>query len=394
MTTPTLDFVVAGDPSSPAGSYVYDRQIIARLAELGWQTRVHSVHESFPRPTPAALREARALLAGLPDASLVVIDGTALAGFERVLETEAKRLRCIGLIHHPLALETGLDPASAKLLETAERNALALVRRVLCPSQWTARALAAEYRVPLDRVRVVEPGVDRRPAATGRGATGDSATGHAAPTHAPLALPAGFDVVNLLCVGTLTPRKGHALLFDALGELRDRGWYLHCAGSITFDVATVAALERQLDRLALRSRVSLLGNLDPDTLERYYERADVFVLPSYLEGYGMALAEAVARGIPVLSTTGGAIPETVPSSASILVAPGDGRALYKALAQLLDDPALRARLAENARNARATLPTWQGAAEKFAAALGGLDAKRGSRAPSRGSVTRGVERPD
>jgi glycosyltransferase involved in cell wall biosynthesis len=196
----------------------------------------------------------------------------------------------------------------------------------------------------------------------------------------------------LLCVGTLTPRKGHALLFEALGELRDRGWHLTCAGSITHDVATVAALERQLERLALRARVSLLGNLDPDLLERYYERADLFVLPSYLEGYGMALAEAVARGIPVLSTTGGAIPETVPASASILVPPGDGRALHKALALLLDDASLRAKLAQNARAARATLPTWHGAAEKFAAALGGLDTTPRARQTHRGTTGRGGAR--
>ncbi len=358
---PAIDLVVAGDPSTPTGGYVYDRQILAGLAELGWKTAVHSVDGSFPRPTPAALRDARALLAGLRSDAVVVLDGLALAGLERVLETEAKRLRCVALVHHPLALETGIEPASAKLLETAERNALALVRRVICPSRWTARALEAEYRVPAAKLRVVEPGVDRRRAAakgSARGSSHDSA--------------AGADALKLLCVGTLTPRKGHALLFEALAELRDRRWHLTCAGSITHDVATVAALEKQLDRLALRSRVSLLGNLDPETLERHYEKTDLFVLPSYLEGYGMALAEAVARGIPVVSTTGGAIPETVPAAASILVPPGDSRALGKALATLLDDAPARKKLAANARKARATLPTWRGAAEKFAAALTGI----------------------
>jgi glycosyltransferase involved in cell wall biosynthesis len=355
---PAIELVVAGDPSTQTGGYVYDRQILLGLADLGWKTAVHSLDESFPRPTPAALRDARALLAGLPGGAVVVIDGLALAGLERVLETEARRLRVVALVHHPLALETGIEPASAKLLETAERNALALVRRVICPSQWTARALAAEYRVPAARIRVVEPGVDRRRAAAkGRSAGSPRESRESA---------SGADALNLLCVGTLTPRKGHSLLFEALAELRDRRWHLTCAGSITHDVATVAALEKQLDRLALRSRVSLLGHLDPDALERHYERADLFVLPSYLEGYGMALAEAVARGIPVVSTTGGAIPEAVPAAASILVPPGDGRALLKALATLLDDAPARKKLAANARKARSTLPTWRGAAEKFA----------------------------
>jgi len=359
---PSIDLLVPGDPNTATGGYIYDRQILAGLAELGWRTAVHSLDDSFPRPTPAALRDARAVLAGIPSDSIVVIDGLALAGLERVLDTEAKRLRVVALVHHPLALETGIDGASARLLETAERNALALVPRVIVTSQWTARALGA-YRVPIERIRVVEPGVD----AHARGAAARAAS--AAPRSS-------ADALNLLCVATLTPRKGHAVLFEALADLRDRRWHLTCAGSITRDPGTVAALEHQLERLALRARVSLLGDLDAGALEHQYERADVFVLASYLEGYGMALAEAVARGIPVVSTTAGAIPETVPAAASILVPPGDSRALAKALATLLDDPDTRARYAANARAARAALPTWRGAAEKFAAALDGLGKRR------------------
>ncbi len=177
----------------------------------------------------------------------------------------------------------------------------------------------------------------------------------------------------------MTPRKGHAVLLEALAELRDRRWHLTCAGSTTRDAATFAALEHQIDRLALRARVSFLGDLDADALEREYERADLFVLASYLEGYGMALAEAVARGVPVVSTTAGAIPETVPASAGVLVPPGDSRALAKALAPLLDHDDARARLAANARAAASALPTWGAAAEKFAAALDGAAPTRGPR---------------
>jgi glycosyltransferase involved in cell wall biosynthesis len=355
----SIDLLVPGDPNTATGGYIYDRQILAGLADLGWRTAVHSLDDSFPRPTPAALRGARKVLADLPSDRVVVVDGLALAGLERVLESEAKRLAVVALVHHPLALETGIDAASAKLLESAERNALALVSRVIVTSQWTARALAA-YDVPIGRIRIVEPGVDRRAPALSPGA----ADGRAG------------DSLSLLCVATLTPRKGHAVLFEALSDLRDRRWHLTCAGNITRDERTVAALERQLDRLALRARVSLLGDLGADALEREYARADLFVLASHLEGYGMALAEAVARGIPVVSTTAGAIPETVPADAGVLVPPGDSRALAKALATLMDDAAARARLAANARAARATLPTWRGAARKFAAAVSGVTKRR------------------
>jgi glycosyltransferase involved in cell wall biosynthesis len=376
--TRSIDLFVPGDPNTSTGGYIYNAQILAGLAELGWRTRVHSLDDSFPRPTPSALRDARAELAALPSDGVVVIDGLALAGLERVLDTEAKRLPVVALIHHPLALETGLDPGEARLLETAERNALALVSRVIVTSQWTARTLGS-YGVPVERVRVVEPGVDRR---SPRQRAARAAAKHPSrdtPEDRPWGSGAHDETVRLLCVATVTPRKGHAVLLEALAELRDRRWHLTCAGSVTRDAATFAALEHQIDRLALRARVSFLGDLDADALEREYERADLFVLASYLEGYGMALAEAVARGIPVVSTTAGAIPETVPASAGVLVPPGDSRALAKALAPLLDHDDARARLAANARAAAAALPTWSAAAEKFAAALEGAAPMRGAR---------------
>jgi glycosyltransferase involved in cell wall biosynthesis len=232
---------------------------------------------------------------------------------------------------------------------------------VITTSQWTARTLASDG-VPVGHLRVVEPGVDRRKT---RGSSDSRSAAAAAATR---------DTLRLLCVGTLTPRKGHAVLFEALNELRDRNWHLTCAGSLLRDAPTVAALQHQIDRLSLRKRISLLGNLDREALERQYARADVFVLPSYLEGYGMALAEAIAFGLPVVSTTAGAIPETVPANASVLVAPGDSRALARALAGLLDDPARRSTLAANARAARGSMPTWATASAKFAAALDGLGA--------------------
>lgn len=358
----SIDFVVPGDIQTPTGGYIYDREIIAGLTERGWRVAVHSLDASFPSPTPAALRAARATFASLADGGVVVIDGLALPGLDRLLADEAKRLTLVALVHHPVALETGLDPIQAERYGALERSALGYVQRVITTSQWTARTLAAEG-VPIAQLRVVEPGVDRR-----------KSRGSSDPKVA-IAPGAPQDLLNLLCVGTLTPRKGHAVLLEALNEIRDRHWHLTCAGSLLRDAPTVAAIQHLIDRLSLRKRVSLLGDLDREALERQYARADVFVLPSYLEGYGMALAEAVAFGLPVVSTTAGAIPETVPANAAILVAPGDGRALAKALASLIDDPARRAALAANARAARASLPTWATAAAKFGAALDGLGAK-------------------
>jgi hypothetical protein len=156
-----IDFVVPGDIQTPTGGYIYDREVIAGLTERGWRVDVHALDASFPAPTPAALRAARALFAGLADGRVVVIDGLALPGLDRLLADEARRLKLVALVHHPVRLETGLDPLEAERLGALERSALTFVRRVITTSQWTARTLAAEG-VPIADLRVVEPGVDRR----------------------------------------------------------------------------------------------------------------------------------------------------------------------------------------------------------------------------------------
>ncbi len=234
-----LDFVVPGDIETPTGGYIYDREILAGLKTLGWRATVHALDASFPRPTPAALRAARATFAALADRSVVVIDGLALPGLDRVLADEARRLAIVALVHHPVALETGLEPEDARLFAAAEQRALKFAQRVITTSQWTARTLAVDG-VPISQLRVVEPGVDRRRT---RGSTDPQVA--PSPAHAGAA-----ETLKLLCVATLTPRKGHALLLESLNELRDRHWHLTCAGSLLRDAPTVAAIQHQIDRLS------------------------------------------------------------------------------------------------------------------------------------------------
>jgi glycosyltransferase involved in cell wall biosynthesis len=343
-----VDLLVPGDLATLTGGYIYDRRIFAGLQQLGWQIRVHSLSESFPDPTAAALSDAAGTLAAIPNGRTVVIDGLALAGLRDLLPAHVTRLNVVALIHHPLAYETGLDAAHARRLFEAERAALANVGRVVVTSHWTKRALA-DFGVAPQRIAVVEPGTD--PATPRRPIAG--------------APPA------LLCVASLTERKGHTVLFDALGKLRGRDWHLTCAGSLTRDAALVSRLQEQIDRLQLRARIALLGELQPAALGEHYARADVFVLASYMEGYGMAFAEALAHGVPIVATTGGAIVDTVPHQASVLVPPGDAGALAAALARLLDNPAERDRLALAADAVRGTLPTWAAASARFARMLAG-----------------------
>jgi glycosyltransferase involved in cell wall biosynthesis len=343
---PALDFVLPGDPETLTGGYEYDRRIVAGLRALGWDVAVHALDASFPAPTPAALAGARAALARIPDGRTVVVDGLALGAMPEIAQAEAARLRLVALVHHPLAAETGLAPERADALRRSEARALAAVSRVIVTSEATAGALAV-YGVERTRIDVVVPGTD----------------------PAPLALGSSGPGVALLCVATVVPRKGHAVLVEALAGLADRDWHLNCVGSRTRSPAADAALVRQIAALGLDGRVSLPGELDAAALAACYDRADVFVLPTFHEGYGMAIAEALARGLPIVTTTAGAVPETVSPDAALLVSPGDVGALRAALGRVLDDAGFRARLADGARRSRAGLPTWPQACARFASAL-------------------------
>jgi glycosyltransferase involved in cell wall biosynthesis len=239
----------------------------------------------------------------------------------------------------------------------SERRALAAVRSVVVTSRATAAALAG-YGVGADRITVIEPGTDRAPLA--RGST--------ALNHEPSAMSHQPSEVPLLCVATLTPRKGYEVLVSALAAIPERHWRLRCAGSLERDPATTAATRSQLRASGLEDRVALIGDLDQAALAVEYDRAEVFVLPTHYEGYGMAVAEAIARGLPVVSTATGAIPDLV-RGGGIVVAAGDTAAFAGALSRVIGDAELRARLAAGARDARERLPTWDAAAEAMADAL-------------------------
>ncbi|MDS4019153.1 MAG: glycosyltransferase family 4 protein [Candidatus Competibacter sp.] len=346
-------FLIPGDPETRTGGYLYDRRIMAGLTALGWRVELHRLDAAFPLPTPAALREADAVLAALPERALAVIDGLALGAMPEVAAAHRDRLRSIALVHHPLALETGLRPAVSRQLYASEREALRHVRHVIATSPSTVRALA-DYDVPPERCTVVPPGTEPAALAAGSGR--------------------GEQWV-LFCAASLTPRKGHVVLFRALARLRHLSWRLECAGSDTLDPASAALSRGSIEELGLMDRIELLGELDADALAARYQQADLFVLPSWYEGYGMVLAEALARGLPIVSTTAGAIPDTVPADAGLLVPPGDEAALAEALARVMTEPELRQRLAAGARAARRTLPDWPRVCGQFAATLAAVPAR-------------------
>jgi len=340
-------FVVPGRIDQITGGYLYDRRVVEGLRAQGRDVRVHELPGRFPTADAAARDGAVALLEALPDGAVLCIDGLALQGFDPVLKRHAERLAVVTLVHHPLALETGISPGEAAVFAMLEARLLPRCRGALCPSPASAAAVR-DYGVPADRIAIVPPGLD---------------------SAARLAEPQEDGPVRLLSVGTVTPRKGHVLLAEALAPLAALPWHLTIIGSLERDPETARQLRDSIAAAGLCARITLAGEAQPGSLGEAYAEADLFVLASYHEGYGMVFAEAMAHGLPILATTGGAIPDTVPDSASILVPPGDRDALTTALGRLIRDGALRRRLGAGAAEAAAGLPGWDQTAEAFGAAL-------------------------
>lgn len=345
-----LTLVVAGDPAQRTGGYLYDAHIAHALREAAWQIDVVGLEGRFPDADSVAERALDAALAAQPDGSRVVIDGLAMGALPWVVARYHTRLDITALVHHPLGDEQGLTATKQTKFHHSEMAALAAVARIIVTSRFTRRRLeilAAEMGIRLSPIHVVEPGV----------------------APAPLSEPTRDGPLNLLCVATVTPRKGQDILVKALGSLSQLDWQCDCYGSNERDPEFAKRVATLIDAHELTDSLRLQGECDGAELEAAYQEADVLVLPSWYEGYGMVVTEALARGLPVITTTGGALNDTLPDAAGLKVPPGDSEAFALALTRFMTEPLLRERLRQGARQAREKLNDWQAAGEQFARIL-------------------------
>lgn len=345
--------VVPGDPAQLTGGYVYDAAIASGLGARGWQVDVHGLAGRFPLADAEAARALDACLAAQVDDSHVIVDGLALGGLPDIAARHAGRLRLVALVHHPLCDETGLDDATRTRLFASEQAALAHCRRIVTTSAFTAARLTM-FALPPERIHVVPPGVAPAPLAPADGSE---------------AVAPG---VRLLCVASLTRRKGQDVLVRALAMLRALPWTCSLVGNPARDPGFAAAVGDLVVQSGLAERIRLHGEVAPQALSAHFMASDVFVLPSHYEGHGMVIDEAIAHGLPVVTTCGGALPHTLPAGAGLAVPPGDPDALADALRRVITDTALRQQLRSGARNARAQLLAqrrWEDSAARFEALL-------------------------
>lgn len=360
MSPSRLHLVVPGPLDQQTGGYIYDARMAAGLQRRGWRVDVHSLEGTFPDADATARASLDGVLAGLGDGSRVLVDGLALSGLPGPVIAHRGRLRILALVHHPVSDETGLAAEARVRLAECEREALAAATGAIVTSDFTARGLG-RFGVDPARVRVARPGTD--PASPAGG-------------------PAPGDPPQLLSVATLVPRKGHDVLVRALARLRHLPWRCVCVGSMERAPAHARRVRALVEEHGLADRVRFAGECQRAALDRIYAGSSLFVLASHYEGYGMVLTEALARGLPVVATTGGAIPDTAPSDAALLVSPGDDTALAAAIGSLLDPHEAadrvtgtvgsesagarrRAALAAAARRHAEALPDWDAAVRTF-----------------------------
>ena len=300
-----------------SGGYEYDRRIVAGLEAQGHTVSVVALPGRHPLPDATARDAACAAMDRLPAGSRCVIDGLALPAFEGLDDALAAR-GAIGLIHHPTAAETGLDADLRGRQHALERRLFGRLRRLIVTSEHTGESLAAGFGVDPTRIDIVVPGTDDAPRSAGSGGAGCA----------------------ILSVGTLIPRKGHDVLLRALTE-----------------------------ELGLTRQVRFAGALDPAALDPLWRGADLFALATHHEGYGMAIAEALKRGLPVAVTAGGAAAALVGPEAGVVCQPADQEQISKAMRRLVFSRTLRQEMGEAAWQTGRALPNWTQQVDRFATAV-------------------------
>jgi len=337
-----IALIVPAPFGTVSGGYLYDRRMVEGLRARGHGVRVVELAGTHPMADAAAQDAAGGALAGLRPGEVALVDGLGLPAFAPHRDALAG---AVGLIHHPVSLEPGLDRAA---LEPLERELFAACAKLIVTSPMTATTLGT-FGVDLVRVSVVEPGTDPAPRAQGSGGPG----------------------CRILAVGSIIPRKGHDVLLRALERLTDLDWTLRIAGA-PHDPVHLHSLQALVEELGLGARVAFLGALDPAGLEAEYAAADLFALATHYEGYGMVVAEAQARGLPMALCTGGAVADLVAPGSAILARPGDFNSLSRGMRRPILDLGLRAQMAEASWRAGQALPRWEDQAARLAAILEGI----------------------
>ncbi|WP_310621539.1 glycosyltransferase family 4 protein [Flexibacterium corallicola] len=344
-----LYFAIPGNIESASGGYHYNRRMIAGLKGLGWKVEHLPLQGNYPFCELEDRNKAKTIFSSLASGSLVLVDGLAFGVLPKVAKENKERLRMLALVHHPLFMETGLSPPVSEALRGLEQATLRNVRHIIVTSPQTAQTLVDAFSIPSSKIHVVLPGTDR-PAQ------------HTKPLKK-------RGCIRLLCVASLIPRKGQLLLLEALKGLSSLNWRLDLVGETAFDRSYTDKVIKAIHQFSLERKITIHGVVPHKELTSFYQNADIFVLPSFYEGYGMAFTEALAHELPIIASGEGAVKDTLPLGSYIYVAPNNSSELISSLRFLIQEPKARQAMAKKARDSVKLLPSWKNSAQSLAAIL-------------------------
>lgn len=338
-----------GDPTRQSGGNTYDQRVCAGLTARKWTVCQREVAGPWPGGDRASEAALGAVIAGIPDGAVVLLDGLVACALPEVLVPERRRLKLVVLVHLPLGY--GLGSGGSGETRSREHAVLHAAAAVVATSRWTRNWLLATYSLAPGRVGVVTPGVE--------------------PARLATAVASGE---RMLCVGAVTPMKGHDVLVEALIDVAELEWSCRCVGSVAVEPMFASRVRARAESAGLGGRVEFTGPRVGRALDAVYAAADLVLVPSRTETYGMVVTEALARGVPVLGSDVGGLPEALGvfdggRRPGVLVAPEDPAALAVALGRWLTDAGMRRDLRVAAYERRATLGDWSVTTERLARVL-------------------------
>jgi glycosyltransferase involved in cell wall biosynthesis len=345
-----LVFAISADYEKRTGGWTYDQRLMSELRQRGWLVRDLILPAGFPEPSEEALFLSAAALDALADGTLVVMDQLCLGVMPELARRHSARLRLVMIVHHPLFMDHEEIQKKRSSFARLEGEVFRHVALAIVTSHTTERYLRENFNLSREHMVVAVPGVDLKPIAHG----------------------SGDHKLSLLSVGAMVPRKNQRALIAALSALIDENWQLNLVGNITRAPSYVESVRAQIANSGLAGRVQLSGELSDVALESAWGRADVYVASSRHEGFGMAFAEALAHGLPIVTTDAGAVGDWISRDAAIVVPTGDDESLRAGLARIIREPDIRGALRRGALKKRGLLPRWRQTADRVEAALSRL----------------------
>ena len=355
-----------GDLTQRTGGTIYDAEVVRGLERAGDDVHVVSldadapaVPRGFAATLPPIARAAHTAKAGFELArQIAAIAPEIMVGDELCFRELAIAFRMVGrgkrvprrvlLVHHLTAWETELAPLRRRAVRVGERLAIDACDGIVATSRTTRERLVAEG--VRERIDVVVPGADRLERGRGR----ERERGRE---------------VRFVFVGAVVARKRVVEMVRAFGGGASKVGRLVIVGSTTRDQAYVGEVRRAIAEHGLGERVEMTGEIDEEGVARALDDADVLVMPSSLEGYGIAATEAIWAGLPVIAARAQGLEEALAPCPDARLFADDEPELAAALMRFATDASLRASMTEAARVAADGMPTWSQCVDDFRASL-------------------------